>query len=59
MGTWMTLDEVCEELQVTRSTLDKWRVKGSGPAFRKLPSGRLRIRRADFEAWLEQLPEAA
>lgn len=59
MGTWMTLEEACDELGITRSTMDKWRVTGRGPAWRKLPSGRLRIKRTDFEAWLDALPEVA
>jgi excisionase family DNA binding protein len=58
-GAWMTLEEVCEEIGVSRSTLDKWRVKGKGPTWRKLPSGRLRIRRQDLDAWLDALPEVA
>ena len=59
VGDWMTLEDVCEELGVTRSTIDKWRAKGKGPLWRKLPSGRLRIRRVDFDAWLDALPEVA
>lgn len=58
-ATWMTLDDVCDELGVSRSTIDKWRVTGRGPVFRRLPSGKLRIRRADYEAWLDALPEVA
>jgi excisionase family DNA binding protein len=58
-GAWMTLEEVCDEIGVSRSTIDKWRAKGKGPAWRRLPSGRLRIRRQDLDAWLDALPEVA
>ena len=57
--TWMTVDDVCTEIGISRSTFDKWRAKGVGPAARKLPNGSLRIARADFDGWLDGLPEAA
>lgn len=56
---WMTVADVMTELDVARSTLDKWRATGRGPRFKKLPNGELRLKRADYEAWLDQLPEAA
>lgn len=48
----MTVAEVCEELGVAKSTFHDWRAKGRGPRCIKLPNGKLRIRRSDFEAWL-------
>jgi predicted DNA-binding transcriptional regulator AlpA len=56
---WMTYEEVLAEVGVTRSTMDKWRVTGRGPKFKKLPNGKLRARRADVEQWLDLLPEVA
>lgn len=57
--SWMTLPEVCDELGVARSTIDDWRATGRGPQFVRLPNGQLRIRRADFDAWLANLPVVA
>jgi predicted DNA-binding transcriptional regulator AlpA len=56
---WYTLVEACEIIGVTRSTFDKWRVKGVAPRALKLPNGSLRIEVEDLEAWLASLPEAA
>nr|WP_218910388.1 helix-turn-helix domain-containing protein [Nocardioides thalensis] len=50
----MTVDEVCTELGVARSTFHDWRAKGRGPRCIKLPNGKLRIRRADFDKWLSE-----
>lgn len=59
MPKFLTLQEVCERLQVTRSTLDKWRATGRAPHFRKLPNGSLRCETVAFEEWLDDLPEVA
>ncbi|MYX05945.1 helix-turn-helix domain-containing protein [Streptomyces sp. SID8375] len=48
----MTVDELCAELQVSRSTFYDWRQKGRAPRCVKLPNGSLRIRRSDLENWL-------
>ncbi|MBB2909143.1 excisionase family DNA binding protein [Streptosporangium becharense] len=55
----LTLAEICEELQISRSTFYDWRTKGRAPRCLKLPNGDLRIRRADFEQWLNTLENAA
>ncbi|MFD8562132.1 helix-turn-helix transcriptional regulator [Streptosporangium canum] len=55
----LTLAEFCEELQISRRTFYDWRVKGRAPRCLKLPNGDLRIRRADFEQWLNALEGAA
>lgn len=55
----LTVDEVCAELQVARSTFYDWRQKGRGPRCIRLPNGSLRIRRADFENWLMDCEEVA
>jgi predicted site-specific integrase-resolvase len=39
----MTVDEVCAELQIARSTFYDWRQKGRGPLCIRLPNGSLRI----------------
>jgi predicted DNA-binding transcriptional regulator AlpA len=48
----LTLTELCEELQINRSTFYKWRAIGKAPRCVNLPNGSLRIRRADLEKWL-------
>ncbi|MEV0057244.1 helix-turn-helix domain-containing protein [Saccharopolyspora shandongensis] len=58
-GNFLTIPEVCEELGVARSTFYDWRAKGQSPRCVRLPNGSLRIRRADFENWLNDLEDAA
>jgi len=55
----LTIADVCDELDVARSTFYDWRAKGRAPRCFKLPNGDLRIRRSDFETWLASLEEAA
>lgn len=55
----LTVSEVCEDLQIAQSTFYDWRTNGTGPRCIKLPNGQLRIRRADFEAWLDAREDAA
>ncbi len=54
----MTVTEFCEELGIARSTWDEWKVAGKVPTYLKLPNGRIRIPRAEFELWLEGLVAA-
>jgi predicted DNA-binding transcriptional regulator AlpA len=57
---WLSLEDFCEELELPRSTAYKWCAAGpaSGkfPRCRKLPNGRVRIRRDWLEAWVDGLP---
>ncbi len=55
----LTLAELCEELQISRSTFYDWRAKGRAPRCLKLPNGDLRIRRTDLDRWLSELEDAA
>jgi predicted DNA-binding transcriptional regulator AlpA len=54
----LTLAELCEELQVARSTFYDWRAKGHAPRCIRLPNGDLRIRRSDLERWLAEHEES-
>lgn len=54
-GTWMSLDEVCELLGETRSTLDKWRARGAFPAGVRKPNRRVMFRREDVASFIESL----
>lgn len=58
-GNWMTIAEFCREMGISRSTFDDWRAKRRAPKCVRLPNGSLRIRRTDFEDWLDALEEAA
>ncbi|WP_201296759.1 AlpA family transcriptional regulator [Nocardiopsis sp. FR26] len=55
--SWLTVDDVCAELGVSRSTFHDWRAKRRAPKCTKLPNGSLRIRRSDYDRWLERLEE--
>ena len=55
----LTIPQLCNELGISRSTFYEWRAKGRAPRCLKLPNGEIRIRVADYEAWLETLEEAA
>jgi predicted DNA-binding transcriptional regulator AlpA len=56
----MTVREVLAELNgVSRDTFYRWRQLGVAPRAIRLPNGELRVRRADFLHWLDNLPGAA
>ncbi len=55
--TFLTLDEFLDELDVPRSTFFRWKALGEAPRTYKLPNRQLRIRRADYEAWLSTREE--
>jgi excisionase family DNA binding protein len=55
----LTIAQLCKELGVSRSTFYEWRAKGRAPRCIKLPNGQIRIRRAEFERWLDSLEEVA
>lgn len=52
MDDLLTVREVAERLQVSRSTVRRWVADGSLPAM-VMPSGAFRFREADLETWLE------
>lgn len=54
-NTWMTIEQLCEELDISRSTFDDWRRKGNTPRMIQLPSRKYRISRAEFNAWVDTL----
>ncbi|AZS87269.1 DNA-binding protein [Streptomyces griseoviridis] len=57
-GGKLTVDDVCVELGIARSTFYEWRQKGRGPRCIRLPNGSLRVRRSDFENWLSDCEDA-
>ena len=48
----LTIDQVCKELQVARSTIDQWRRLNTAPRFTRLPNSALRVARGELERWL-------
>ena len=51
---WLTVDEVCTELKISRRTFDRWRALGTGPRCKRLAgNGTVRIRRSWLEQWLD------
>ena len=58
-GAHLTIVEFCEEIGITRSTFYDWRAKRRAPRCIKLPNGELRIRRTEYQNWLDSLEEKA
>ncbi|ATE57498.1 helix-turn-helix transcriptional regulator [Actinosynnema pretiosum] len=56
---WLTVEEFCQEMGISRSTFNDWRAKGRAPRARKLPNGKLRLDRSDVTTWYDSLSEAA
>ena len=52
---WLTTQETCELLQVSRDTFAKWRGKRVGPLARRLPNGTLRFREDEVLDWVDGL----
>jgi predicted DNA-binding transcriptional regulator AlpA len=57
---WLTVEQICEELQISRRTFDRYRAKGTGPRCEPIGGhGPLRARRRWVDAWAENGPDAA
>jgi predicted DNA-binding transcriptional regulator AlpA len=50
--THLTVNDLCSELGIARSTFYDWRSARRAPRCIRLPNGALRIRREDLETWL-------
>lgn len=53
----LTVEEILEDLggpdgPLSRRTWQEWRAKGIAPKCIKLPNGKLRVRRGEYERWL-------
>lgn len=55
----LTVEQLCTELQVARSTFYQWRQVGKAPRCIRLPNGAIRVRRIDLDVWLTALGDAA
>ncbi|MGH3194103.1 MAG: helix-turn-helix transcriptional regulator [Streptosporangiaceae bacterium] len=50
---WLTVDEVCSELKISRRTFDRWRALGTGPKSKRIGgNGPVRVRRSWLEEWV-------
>ncbi|MER5882580.1 helix-turn-helix domain-containing protein [Streptomyces sp. NPDC001941] len=58
-GDKLTPADICEDLEIAPSTFYEWRAKGRAPRCIKLPNGALRIRRSEYERWLDDREDAA
>ncbi|WP_116952481.1 helix-turn-helix transcriptional regulator [Jiangella endophytica] len=54
----LSIADICTELNIARSTFYDWRAKKTAPPCIKLPNGELRVRRRDFDAWLDSRLES-
>ena len=55
---WLTIDEVCAELKISRRSFDRWRALGTGPKVKHLAgNGSIRIRRSWLNEWLDATDE--
>ncbi|MFI6887993.1 helix-turn-helix transcriptional regulator [Streptosporangium canum] len=55
----LTIADICEDLDISRSTFYDWRQKGRAPKCMKLPNGDLRVRRTDYDRWLASLEDVS
>lgn len=58
-GDKLTIAEVCADLDISRQTFYEWRAKGKAPRCIRLPNGALRIRRSEYQRWLDARKEVA
>lgn len=54
---WLTVADICADLDISRRTWQEWRADGRTPKCRRLPNNSLRISRTDYAAWLDLLPQ--
>lgn len=52
--TWVSVDNLAEELQIPKSTIYGWKTRGLGPSWTRVGK-HLRARRAEVDAWLDSL----
>jgi predicted DNA-binding transcriptional regulator AlpA len=59
VGDKLTVADICADLGISRRTFYEWRAKGTAPRCIPLPNGELRIRRSEYERWLDAREAAA
>ncbi len=58
-GDKLTVSAICADLGISPRTFYEWRAKGTAPKCITLPNGSLRVRRSEYQRWLEAREEAA
>ena len=53
----LTVEQVTQELKISRRTFYRWRELHIAPPSLRLPNGEIRIYRSVLKQWLEQLEE--
>ncbi|MET9583625.1 helix-turn-helix domain-containing protein [Streptomyces sp. NPDC006539] len=56
--TWVSVDDLADELQIPKSTIYGWKSRGLGPQWTRVGK-HLRARRTAIDTWLNSLNEAA
>ena len=52
---WLTVEEVCTELKISRRTVDRCRALGKGPRSKRIGGdGPVRVRRSWLDEWAER-----
>ena len=49
---FVTAEEFCDEVRISRSTFDAWHAKGILPPVTTLPNRKLRLARSDVDDWI-------
>jgi predicted DNA-binding transcriptional regulator AlpA len=55
----LTIAEICADLGISRRTFYEWRAKNRAPRCISLPNGSLRVRRAEYQRWLQTREDTA
>ncbi|WP_433250387.1 helix-turn-helix transcriptional regulator [Streptosporangium sp. CA-135522] len=55
----LTIEYICDDLRINRSTFYDWRQKGCAPQCSKLPNSDLRVYLSDYERWLSRMEDAS
>ncbi|MEW1842658.1 helix-turn-helix domain-containing protein [Nonomuraea angiospora] len=58
-STWLTIDDICDELGIHRRTWQHWRTRNLTPEMHRLPNGEYRIHRDAYQDWLTGLKVTA
>lgn len=56
--TWVSVDDLADELQIPKSTIYGWKARGLGPAWVRVGK-HLRAKRTSVDEWLSGLTEAS
>ncbi|MFI2431952.1 helix-turn-helix transcriptional regulator [Streptomyces sp. NPDC018693] len=56
--TWVSVDDLADELQIPKSTIYGWKTRGLGPTWVRVGK-HLRARRTDVDSWLDSLAKVS